>query len=378
LLRDRIFTKLPVSERSSGGIGRRAGLKIQWALNPCRFDPGLEYDRQPFSKEDGCICYVARRFDPFMQYRQEAGVQQAHTSLRRIHAHSKRQSLCNRNDELIDAKFLCRFYRYIEYPMSYKLKLEEEHVTEILTDFLCTHFAEAGFKRAVIGLSGGVDSALSAVLSAKALGAENVRCISLPYRSSSPESVEHARILAEAFSMKLDVIDITPTVDAVIDIDPAMDRLRRGNIMARMRMIVLYDASARDQALVIGTGNKTEALLGYTTLYGDSACAVNPIGNLYKTQVWQLARYLGIPDTIVEKAPSADLWTGQTDEEELGFTYEHVDSLLYYLVDHQYDDAQLIGLGFEHQFIDTVRSLIRKNQFKRRMPPVATLSVDTV
>jgi NAD+ synthase len=255
-----------------------------------------------------------------------------------------------------------------------QLKLDASAVAEFLTAFIAGEIGKAGFSRAVIGLSGGVDSALSATLAVRALGAENVYCVMMPYRSSSPESVMHARLVAEQLGVRTELVDITPMVDPLIALDEDMSRLRRGNIMARQRMIVLYDRSSRERGLVVGTGNKTETLLGYSTLFGDSACAINPLGELYKTQVWQLAAWLGIPDEVIRKAPSADLWTGQTDEGELGFTYERVDELLLLMVDEQLSDEELMSRGFDAGFIDTVRGMIRRNLFKRMPPVVARLA----
>lgn len=255
-----------------------------------------------------------------------------------------------------------------------QLKLDAPAVAEFLTTFISEEIGKAGFSRAVIGLSGGVDSALSATLAVRALGAENVFCVMMPYRSSSAESVVHARLVADQLGVSTELVDITPMVDPLIALDEDMDRLRRGNIMARQRMIVLYDRSSRERGLVVGTGNKTETLLGYTTLFGDSACAINPLGDLYKTQVRQLSAWLGIPDVVIRKAPSADLWTGQTDEGELGFTYERVDELLLLMVDEQLSDEELISRGFESGFIDTVRGMIRRNQFKRMPPVIARLA----
>lgn len=254
-----------------------------------------------------------------------------------------------------------------------QLKLDAPAVAELLTAFIAEEIGKAGFSRAVIGLSGGVDSALSATLAVRALGADNVFCVMMPYRSSSPQSVEHARLVAGQLGVRTELVEITPMVDPLIASDKDMDRLRRGNIMARQRMIVLYDRSSRERGLVIGTGNKTETLLGYSTLFGDSACAINPLGDLYKTQVWQLSAWLGIPDAVVRKAPSADLWEGQTDEGELGFTYERVDELLLLMVDEQMSDEELVSRGFDAGFIDTVRGMIRRNQFKRMPPVVASL-----
>ena len=255
-----------------------------------------------------------------------------------------------------------------------QLKLDAPAVVELLTGFIEKETARAGFSNAVIGLSGGVDSALSAFLTVRALGAAHVLCVMLPYRSSSSDSLTHAQLVVDRLGVRSETVDITPMVDPLIENDPGMDNIRRGNIMARERMIVLYDRSSREKALVIGTGNKTESLLGYTTLYGDSACAINPIGDLYKSQVRQLSRHLGVPEEIITKAPSADLWVGQTDEKELGFTYEDVDALLYHMIDRQLDDRQLADEGFDPGFVTSVRDMVRRNEFKRRPPVTARLN----
>lgn len=251
-----------------------------------------------------------------------------------------------------------------------QLKLDTAATADHLIDFIRREFRDAGFTKAVIGLSGGVDSALSVVLTTRAIGTDNVLCLMMPHEESSPDSLAHATLLAEELGVSYDVIDITPMVDMTIATDPEMDLLRRGNIMARQRMILLYDRSSRERALVVGTGNKTELLLGYSTLYGDAACAIDPLGDLYKTQVWQLAAELGVPDVIVRKAPSADLWAGQTDEGELGFTYRSVDEVLVHLVDERQDDESLRALGFEQGFLSSVREMIRRNRFKRMLPRI--------
>jgi NAD+ synthase len=235
-----------------------------------------------------------------------------------------------------------------------------------------------GFTRAIINLSGGLDSALSCVLAVEALGAENVMTLRLPYRTSSPDSLEHAQLLIDKFGTQSLTIDITDMVDPLIDHDPAMSDKRKGNIMARQRMIVLYDQSEVFRGLPIGTSNKTEILLGYTTMWGDMASAVNPIGDLYKTQVRQLSRALGIPEVIIGKPPSADLWVGQTDEGELGFTYEEVDKLLFLIVDQRYSARECVEEGFDEKFVKSVIERVRRNQFKRMMPPIAKLSNRTI
>jgi NAD+ synthase len=258
------------------------------------------------------------------------------------------------------------------------LSINPDLARKILTSFIKSEINRAGFAHAVVGLSGGIDSALSCVLAAEALGPENVLAVRMPYRSSSPESLEHAQMVIEQFKVRSETIEITGMVDALISRDPQMSNMRKGNIMARARMIVLYDQSEAFKGLVIGTGNKTEILLGYSTLWGDSASALNPIGDLYKAQVRQLARALGIPSAIVDKPPSADLWAGQTDENELGFTYEDVDKLLYLLVDHRYSPEECIEVGFDQKFVETVVTRIRRNQFKRMLPPIAKLSNRTI
>jgi len=251
-------------------------------------------------------------------------------------------------------------------------------VRKILTGFIHTEITRAGFSHAVVNLSGGIDSAVAFALAAEALGSGNVLAIRLPYKTSSVDSLEHAQMLIDQFGSPSVTIPITGMVEPLIENDPAMSAVRKGNIMARARMIVAYDQSEAFKGLVVGTGNKTEILLGYTTLYGDSACALNPIGDLYKTQVRQLARALNIPEVILAKPPSADLWTGQTDEGELGFTYEEVDRLLYLLVDQRYRPEECVEAGFAERFVRVVVERIRRNQFKRVLPPIAKLSTRTV
>jgi len=258
------------------------------------------------------------------------------------------------------------------------LEINTNLVRRILVDFVRTEITRAGFSRAVLGLSGGVDSALACYLAAEALGPENVLAIRMPYRTSSPDSMEHAALVIRQTGVRELTVPITPMAEPVLADVPEDQPIRRGNILARLRMIVLYDQSAEFQGLVIGTGNKTEILLGYTTLYGDSACALNPLGDLYKTQVWQLARAMGVPEAIAGKPPSADLWAGQTDEEELGFTYARVDPLLMLLVDGRYAPESCVEAGFDRAFVQAVLERIRRNQFKRVLPPIAKLSNRTV
>jgi NAD+ synthase len=258
------------------------------------------------------------------------------------------------------------------------LVINTDLARKILTSFLREEITRTGITHAVVGLSGGVDSALSCYLAAEALGPANVVAVRMPYQQSSPDSMQHAQLVIQATGVKSLTIDITPMVDPLFRLTPKIDTRRKGNIMARERMIILYDQSAACDGLVVGTGNKTEILLGYTTLYGDSACALNPLGDLYKTQVRQLARAVGVPEEIVAKPPTADLWIGQTDEGELGFTYEEVDKLLYLLVDERYSPAECVQAGFKKAFVERVVEIIRRNQFKRVLPPIAKLSHRTI
>jgi len=229
-------------------------------------------------------------------------------------------------------------------------------------------------EHAVVGLSGGIDSSLSCYLAVKALGAANVLGVRMPYKTSSPDSMTDAQLMIAMLGIPSRTIEITPMADPLIALDPQMSAIRKGNIMARIRMVVLYDQSADFKGLVVGTGNKTEYLLGYTTLYGDSACAFNPLGDLYKTQVRQLAASFDFPQSIQSKAPSADLWKGQTDEGELGFTYAGVDRLLHCLIDLGLDTKQCQARGFPLEFITAVIKRMKATQFKRQLPPVAKIA----
>ncbi len=262
--------------------------------------------------------------------------------------------------------------------MKIDLTINTDLARTILTGFIHSEITRAGFSRAVIGLSGGIDSALSCYLAAEALGPENVLAVCMPYKTSSPASLEHATMVIDALGVQSLTVPITGMVDPLFERFPEANSMRRGNAMARARMIVLYDQSEAFRGLVVGTGNKTEILLGYTTLYGDSANALNPVGDLYKTQVRQLSRSLGVPQPIIEKPPSADLWADQTDEGELGFTYEEVDRLLYLLVDERYSPADCVEAGFDEAFVRKVVERVRRNHFKRILPPIAKLTNRTV
>jgi len=258
------------------------------------------------------------------------------------------------------------------------LRINTDLARRALTAFIREEITRVGFERAVIGLSGGIDSALSAYLSAEALGPEKVLGIRMPYEASSQESLDHAQMVIDALGIQHDTVDITPMVKPLFEHFPDMDSARQGNVMARQRMIVLYDQSMAFGGLVVGTSNKTETLLGYTTLFGDNAAAIQPIGDLYKHQVRQLARALGVPDMIVDKAPSADLWPGQTDEGELGYTYDEADQLLYLLVDQRYTLDEAAEAGFPRGLVERVWSTVQRMHYKRRPPVIAKLSTRTI
>lgn len=248
----------------------------------------------------------------------------------------------------------------------------------ILVGFVRDEVRKVGISKVVLGLSGGIDSALVAFIAAEALGPNNVHAICMPYKTSNPESEAHARLVANACGVAFSVVPITPMVDAYFSLFPDADNMRRGNKMARERMTILFDHSALESALVLGTSNKTELLLGYGTLYGDMASALNPIGDLYKTQIWELSEIMGVPREVITKQPSADLWAGQTDEEELGFTYRQVDELLVQMVDQRLTRDELIHAGFDADFIDIIYRKVRNSHFKRRLPVIAKVSNRTI
>ncbi len=257
------------------------------------------------------------------------------------------------------------------------LRIDEALVRRMLVSFLRDETAKAGMGRVVIGLSGGVDSAVVAALAAQAFGSDRVTALFTPYRTSAPASRVDARLVAGAYGIALEEIDITPQIDAYMQRMPEADRVRIGNKMARERKSIEYDRSWPD-ALVLGTSNKTELLLGYGTQFGDLASALNPIGDLYKTQVRELATELGVPAQVVAKAPSADLWEGQTDEEELGFGYAEADLILYALVDRRLRPEDLVARGFDGELIARIRERVRKSHFKRVMPLIAKVSLRTI
>jgi len=249
---------------------------------------------------------------------------------------------------------------------------------KILVGFVHDEVTKIGVKKGVLGLSGGIDSALVAYIAAEALGPENVHAYTMPYRTSNPESEAHAKLVADRLGINYHVLEITPMVDAYFALVPDADNMRRGNKMARERMTVLYDHSAAVGGLVLGTSNKTELLLGYGTLHGDMASALNPIGDIYKSQVWELSEAMGVPREVIDKKPSADLWAGQTDEQELGFSYRDADELLFRMVDQRMTRDELIAAGFAPQFIDNVQAKVQGSHFKRRLPVIAKVSNRTI
>jgi len=238
-------------------------------------------------------------------------------------------------------------------------------------EFISTTVAAAKTTGVVVGLSGGIDSAVSAALATRALGVDQVLGVFMPYKSSLPASLDDAKSVATKLGIATELVPISSVVDAYLSQQSIDDRHRSGNVMARTRMMILYDLSAREGRLVLGTGNRTECLLGYTTLFGDSACALNPLGQLYKTEVNLLASYLELPETVRTKQPSADLWEGQTDEDELGFTYAEADRLLLHMIDEQLAEKQLISLGFSKNLVDTISKRVVQMRFKRVPVPVA-------
>ena len=251
-------------------------------------------------------------------------------------------------------------------------------VTEILTGFVREEVRKVGFERGVVGLSGGIDSAVTLAVVCRALGPENAVPVIMPYRASSPASERDARLVAAQLGTDPQLVDISPQIDGYFDRHPEADRNRRGNKMARERMSILYDLSLARGALVVGTSNKTELLLGYGTIHGDMAHALNPLGDLYKTQIFALARHLGLPSAVIEKVPSADLWEGQSDEAELGFEYAAVDELLHQMIDERRTRAELHSLGFDDAFVKQIHRRVRDSQYKRRPPLIAKLSNRTI
>lgn len=258
------------------------------------------------------------------------------------------------------------------------LSINPELVTQILCRFIRNEIHRAGFGRGVVGLSGGIDSSTVTYLAALALGPENVLAVTMPYKTSSQDTRRDSQAVVDQLGVKTIELPITDQIDAYFARVGDASQMRLANKCARERMTVLYDQSAAFEGLVVGTSNKSELLLGYGTQFGDMASAINPAGDLYKTQLCQLADYLGVPPQILAKTPSGDLWIGQTDEGELGFSYAEVDRMLVLMVDHRWRRAELIRAGFDPEFVDRVAGLVRRSHYKRRMPVIAKLSQRTM
>jgi NAD+ synthetase len=253
------------------------------------------------------------------------------------------------------------------------LALDCELTTQWLVSFLRAEFSRRGFERAIVGMSGGVDSAVTGYLCARALGPQNTIAVRMPYRTSSAQSMEHAGLVVQAVDMPERTIDISAAVDGYLANEPDADAARRGNVMARMRMIVLFDLSAKYHGLPVGTGNKTERLFGYFTWHADDSPPINPLGDLFKTQVWELARYLGVPDVIINKPASADLIQGQTDEGDFGISYAVADRILNWLLTG-YSQEEIVANGFSATDVELVRRRLDSTHWKRKLPTVAMLS----
>ena len=260
-----------------------------------------------------------------------------------------------------------------------ELRIDTSVARRIIGEFIRGQLRQAGFERALVGLSGGIDSSLVAYLVSEAIGPERLLCLLMPYRTSDPTSRADAEEVVGRLGCESALVDISSVVDAYFA-DPERARagqVQRGNFMARTRMAVLYDHSVLWGGLVVGTSNKTETLIGYTTIYGDNASAFNPIGDLYKTQVRQMATAVGVPDRIMAKAPSADLWPGQTDEEEGGFRYAEIDRLLYWMIDKRRSDDDLLAMGFEADLVARVGRMVATSEYKRQVPPIAKIGPRT-
>jgi NAD+ synthase len=258
-----------------------------------------------------------------------------------------------------------------------ELAIDTAIARRVIAEFIRGQLRQAGFERLVLGLSGGIDSGLVAYLAAEAIGAPNLLCVLMPYRTSSPASRADAEEVVRRLGCASELVDISPMVDAFFASDPDASALRRGNFMARQRMAVLYDRSVTWGGLVVGTGNKTESLIGYTTIFGDNACAFNPIGDLYKSQVRQVAAAMDVPEAIISKAPSADLWPGQTDEAEADISYPLLDRLLFWRIDKRRSIDELVAMGFERALVERVDRMIATSEFKRQVPPIAKLGPRT-
>jgi NAD+ synthase len=258
------------------------------------------------------------------------------------------------------------------------LKIDTALAARVLCAFIREELAKSGYKRGIVGLSGGLDSSVCASLAARALGPRNVTAVVLPYKDTFGRDVRDARMMSGRLGIRVRFIDIAPMVDAYFTRFPTEDRVRIGNKMARERMSILYDLSVVEKALILGTSNKSELLIGYGTIHGDMACAINPLGDLYKSQVRALAAYLKVPAAILRKKPTAGLWPGQTDEGEIGLTYAKLDRILFQLVDERKSAGTVIASGFDRKSVEKIAAMIRNSEFKRKMPPIAKISTRTI
>jgi NAD+ synthase len=263
-------------------------------------------------------------------------------------------------------------------PPAVDLTINCSLVERILVRFIRNEIQRTGFHRAVVGLSGGIDSTVVTFLAARALGSENVLAVTMPYKTSSEATRQDSRRVIKQLELPTVEAPITGQVEAYFEQFPDASQMRRANMSARQRMTILYDQSVAFEGLVVGTSNKSELLLGYGTQFGDLASAINPIGDLYKTQLYPMAEHLGVPGEILSKQPSGDLWVGQTDEAELGFTYAEADAVLSLMVDRRWSQAELIAAGFPREFVTSLAERVRRNHYKRRLPVIAKLSNRTV
>jgi len=250
-------------------------------------------------------------------------------------------------------------------------------ITEYLQHFLDNEVRKTGLNSVVLGLSGGIDSAVVAVLAQKVFK-DNLLCVKMPSQYSSSASLEDADELCLDFGINAVTVSIEPMLRAYEELNPDMDNLRRGNLSARLRMSALFDISAKQKALVLGTSNKSELMLGYGTLYGDLSSAINPIGDLYKSEVYELAEFLGITKSIIEKPPSADLWDGQSDEDDLGYSYTKLDEAMKFYVEDRLSKDEIVKKGCDKDMLDMIIQRIFRNQFKRKMPVIAKLTSRTI
>ncbi|HZX10811.1 MAG TPA: NAD+ synthase [Acidobacteriota bacterium] len=258
------------------------------------------------------------------------------------------------------------------------MKINPAFVEKLLTKFIREELTKFHFEKAVLGLSGGLDSSVSAFLSSKAIGAKNVTAIIMPYGESFKKDVSHAEKVVEILGIKSEKINIKPMIDTYFSKYPTQDKIIKGNKMARERMSILFDFSSRKKAMVIGTSNKTELLLGYGTIYGDMASGINPLGDLYKTQVRELGKHLGVPEEILTKAPSAGFWPGQTDEKEIGIDYDKMDKMLYQMVDLRKQKKEIKSMGFSEKTIDRITEMIKNSEFKRKLPTIPKIAERTI